>query len=680
MCEMQRPCQRPSLQWECATNRAESTVFSVQNVLNSSVCNDWLRLCTNWRCRFAPLMRLCIALMLVSALTPRADAQNPELTPASAITAFNRSLEWIGTSPFPREVGTGLPDVAAARAVVRSRGEVVGRYTASMDSDVPSPKPIHTAVQRAWQRANLRIPFDENLLAHGAEANKARELTLTLELTDNLVPFAPTEDWIDLVAPITPPGHDGIAVRVGDQIHAMFPGEMVLTNSDPMSAWRTRLADAIGQRMFNANRELRSPKDLADNEGVSFYRFQTLQLAQLDPDGPPTFLHRFGGLVQSQQFGLSDIPRWASVMAQQLIRRRWPGDEPFGIGGDYLPQFGTFSKTAPFADPVSASMAALALRRFATTPGVDRGIAADARVFATEILVSLAGVDVREIDPASSPINAAAVVIALLEPADASPDLRNMLDALLDRVSSVVIAAMNDDGSVVDDVPEEHRGLVAWAIVRLSRHDPAFVSRARAEKAVTSVMVDAGFEQQIGHWPWIGWAAIELAGEHPEVSGQIAIIETRDRVWDFQLRSADLSVRDADLAGGIVFVRSSNPIPTWNTARPIALIATMLGDPRLTTMKSPDGGMSMALASQIFRLQQSLRFLRQLTADEMVVHRYMLPSRALGGVRSAMWEDTMPLSAQAMTLLAACETQRSMNRIQAFLSIGQLSDIDHESR
>ncbi|MCA9278863.1 MAG: hypothetical protein H6815_11780 [Phycisphaeraceae bacterium] len=564
--------------------------------------------------------------------------------------------------------GEGLPDVAAAFVTIRSRGEIVGRFTVTNESGALGPKATHSAVQKAWQRANLHMPLEESLLATGDEANKARELTISMELTDNLVPFAPTEDWIDLVAPMTPPGHDGVAVRVGDRVFAMFPGEMVQTGIDPMGAWRTRLADAIGQRMFKADHQLRSPKDLADNEGVSFYRFQTLQLAQLEPEGQPVFLHRLGSVVQSKQFGMSDVPRWASVMAQQMIRRRWPGQEPYGIGGDFLPQFGTFSKENPIADPVSAAMAALALRRFSETPGVDRGVAADARMFATDILVSLAEVGPGEIDPASSPISAAAVVIALTEPVERSSGASTTLDALLMKMASVVVAAMSTDGAIVDDVPHEHHAMIAWAMVRLSRHESGLVTKAQATKAVQGVMLDAGFEQQVAHWPWIGWAAIELAGEDDNIIGKLALVETRHRIWEYQLRLADLAQRDVDLAGGIVFIRSSSPIPTWNTARPMALIATMLGDSRLTTILDTDQKMTTEFASEMSRLQQSIRFLRQLTADEIVVHRYMLPSRALGGVRSAVWDDTMPLSAQALVLLTACETQRSMNRVAALLA------------
>src|SRR5207249_4098581 len=96
---------------------------------------------------------------------------------------------------------------------------------------------------------------------------------------------------------------------------------------------------------------------------------------------------------------------------------------------------------------------------------------------------------------------------------------------------------------------------------------------------------------------------------------------------------------------------------TWNTARPLAFGATMLADQRLTGDK--ERGLELA------RVLAGLRFLRQLEADDATAWMYPNRSRALGGVRSAPWDQRMPPDASAMSLLAVCETMKYLDRAPA---------------
>jgi hypothetical protein len=107
---------------------------------------------------------------------------------------------------------------------------------------------------------------------------------------------------------------------------------------------------------------------------------------------------------------------------------------------------------------------------------------------------------------------------------------------------------------------------------------------------------------------------------------------------------------------GIVFTASRNPLPTWHSARPIAFMATMLGDDRLT------GGDEFA--RELNQLLGSLRFLRQLSAGEAEGHMYRSPRRAMWGVRASVWDQRMPPEATALTLLTVCETVRSLQAVR----------------
>ncbi|MFN7440371.1 MAG: hypothetical protein ACK5TV_09295, partial [Phycisphaerales bacterium] len=116
------------------------------------------------------------------------------------------------------------------------------------------------------------------------------------------------------------------------------------------------------------------------------------------------------------------------------------------------------------------------------------------------------------------------------------------------------------------------------------------------------------------------------------------------------------------LVGGIVFTKSRNPLPTWQAARPIAFIATMLGDPRLT---APD-----ERSRELVRLLTSLRFLRQLQADDSTAWMQALPGSARGGIRSAPWDQRMPVDATAITLMAITESIRSLDALSPAKSGG----------
>jgi hypothetical protein len=159
--------------------------------------------------------------------------------------------------------------------------------------------------------------------------------------------------------------------------------------------------------------------------------------------------------------------------------------------------------------------------------------------------------------------------------------------------------------------------------------------------------------------PWAGWAELlcsrTTAGR--EIPSAPALREMRAQLWQHQLKGEDLPGEALDMAGGIVFTTTRQPLPTWQAARPLAFIATMLGDPALTEEKEVPG--------ELARLLASLRFLRQLTADEPESHMFKDAGRARGGVRASLFDQRMPPEATAMTLLAVCETIRSLDEIKA---------------
>jgi hypothetical protein len=128
----------------------------------------------------------------------------------------------------------------------------------------------------------------------------------------------------------------------------------------------------------------------------------------------------------------------------------------------------------------------------------------------------------------------------------------------------------------------------------------------------------------------------------------------RAELWKHQLPTG--SELAEDLSGGVLFTTGHQPIPTWQAARPLAFVATMLGDPATTQPEE--------VPAELVRLLKSLRFLRQLTAEAAEAHMYKDPPRAIGGVRASLFDQRMPPEATAMTLLAVCETIKSLQAIK----------------
>jgi hypothetical protein len=57
---------------------------------------------------------------------------------------------------------------------------------------------------------------------------------------------------------------------------------------------------------------------------------------------------------------------------------------------------------------------------------------------------------------------------------------------------------------------------------------------------------------------------------------------------------------------------------------------------------------------------KALRFLIQLSVRESLLGSVRNPQRALGGIRSALWDCDEPVPAQALGLIAASDTLTSL--------------------
>lgn len=582
---------------------------------------------------------LCCVLATWVVIASCAGASAQDLAPPGPDAAYGayRTIDaWVRAAQAPTEAPADVPEVQAACVTVRLDGNIVGRGVSA--GAQPSRAPVRDAAAEAIRH----LPKAMSLVDR-------ERLIVSVELSGALIPF-----HADTAAELTlgvSPGLEGVAVAKGDKYAAVFPSAM-LTRGVGAAVGVVSLVTELGE---DAQDALATPAQLRER-GYRIYRFRTVQLAQTAPGGGAIFLHRGGRVAESPR--TADLRAMADAMAGYLLGARWPGIEGYGLLGTLHPSKGRYDP--PFAGAPEQAVVSLALLRYAEHRP-DAPQAPAARAQALRLLEDLARVEDDERAPWADAPSAAACVIALAELGPDEVNKSKALPALLAKCRSALEGAYDADTGYAEGLPQPAWGLIADAlVVDRARLGSKRLSWDAIEGAVRVVYRGTDHRFLVGQMPWLGWAELELADARAEpVAAAPALREVRRLVWDHQLRATDLDYQDRDLAGGIVFTRAATPLPNWQLTRPLAFLGTMLGREDLTP-GSASGGEA---PGELVRLLTSLRFVRQLMVDDAVASAYERPDRSLGGVRSALWDPSMPPEATALGLLSVVETLGSLDEL-----------------
>jgi len=571
------------------------------------------------------------------------DASPP--APDVAISTFNAVKSWLSRWQTPMDPA-GQPPVCAAAITLRFQGSVVGRGTVISTEPRGASDVVMAAASGALNEAKERMPVERDALFEENLKAASGQVMLSVELAGRPVPLTINEfaDAIDLVGP----GLDGVAVRMGDRMEAMFPETMLVTGTDAAAALRGLVSKVSG----DATLGLKKAGELREQHGVQFYRFEVVQVAQVKAGGSPEFLHRGGAIVQPSALNTGALYIWAEHLAEFLWNQRWPGDEKYGIQGTYDPIRGI--NESPFAGPAQQALVALAMwRRIPLIRGPEiRRARESINDWVFDLALANAAVAPGEAEPWVDPVSAAlwwrVLDEMLVFPIEHSitgsfrevrdPNLVDMKQRCRDRLAE----ALKSPGQL----QPESRAAVAWV---LSGARGESFDQDEAQRFVSSTLVNTPPSRLPGSLPWLGWAARGKAAAP-------AFREVRAQLWQHQLRSEDLPANAGDVSGGVLFTTSKQPLPTWQVTRPLAFVATMLGDPNMTEPAE--------VPKELARLLASLRFLNQLGAHEAECHMYKDPARALGGIRNSLFDQRMQPEANAMTLLTVCETLKSLEAIR----------------
>lgn len=602
----------------------------------------------NWWC--------CLAATFAFLLAPaRAQEPGEPPAPAEAMTAYravdNWVREWKVSPPAAaanNEPGANqpapanLPACQAASITLRLAGEVIARGVEVATDDASRAKVIERAAAAALKEAEPKLSIPRDAMYETTRREVAKSITISMQLAGNLIPISP-KDAADAMAMVNP-GVEGVGARLGDRIEVMFPERMLVAGTEPGPA----LGTLVGKLSDDVTLAVEPLSKISKDHGAVFYKFRVSHLAQPSAGASPVFLKRCGRMVHLNAMDQAELRRWAAQLAEVLI------------DGKFMttPLRGTYDPFRNQADPEQASsatncLAAVALVEYMKLPGIN-----SARVEQIQHRMLNMKPVLHEETSARVSLDLASLDFIVESRAEEwkGPRIRysraiegrlrffEKADALMQRIVS------NPSDLPVSEGPAV-LGLAAEASTRLM---PGLAAPPQSAAFTTAVFAKVPPDQLISAMPWLGWAEL-LCHPQGDVPAAVALRNMRSQLWQSQLTYDVLSDTQIDLAGGIMFTASKQPMPTWQMARPLAFIATMLGDPRLTEEKE--------IPEELSRLLLSLRFLRQLTASEAECFMYKNPDRAIGGVRSSLWDQRMPPEATAMTLLTVCETLRSLDEI-----------------
>lgn len=595
---------------------------------------------TSWAIRFV--------VMLVLAIGSAAFAQ-PTTGAKESLDAYSLVDGWVRAWEVPAQDTGGIETSPMSAAIVTLRvdGRVMGRgASASLDQ---SPMLVWEAAQRAMDQANAKLTHEPDAMWDSFIRDLSSRVTITLELADVLVPISGSE--LELPGFGYTPGVMGVAVRRGKRVEILGTESMLSRHTD-MTQGAMALSNSLAS---DGSAVLRKPSELA-GVGYSFYRFEPVVLAQIGAGMGASFIDRGGRVVEGSEISMGSIASMSSNIAGHLMSRRWAGVERYGMMGTLDPVTGKSSSA--FASPFEQAISAYALLRHG-----DMGVSSHnrkSRMSGTDVLRDLAVVEDGEIAPWEDKVGACMALIALseIELVDILGD--EELNTLRTKTIETLDGIYSDAKGFDEAVPVASHGLVAHALVRVAKLDPRDRT-AIAQGALAHVFENTSAPSLAGQMPFLGWAQLELGGGQAGLSNSDSLIQMRDLVWEHQLGRRDLEWMDRDLVGGVVFTSSSTPLPSWLTMRPLAFLATMLGDERLTPGSASSGEIPIQIGRQI----ESIRFIHQLAAVDEVLHFYASGKAAKWGVRKALWDQRMPVEVDAMALLTLTETTRSFKEIMA---------------
>ncbi|MFO0858850.1 MAG: hypothetical protein U0640_16005 [Phycisphaerales bacterium] len=613
--------------------------------------------------------------LVIAVGCPAAFAQDALKVPGSVVGGLRQELNnskdlMAQTGAGKREGGVDLRALAAdAKAemwnvALLSGGRVIGRGVDGTSQG---------ALREATRDARARMPYVNDALQEAVQVKQVREALISAEVARQRTALE-IVTYFDADSAVRA-GLEGVLVvppaDVKDgKVAVVFPSEMLAMGKTVPQSLVAAISDASGDAALAMPGIPGQEAGDLIKAGWKFEKFRVEHQVELVRGGTAMSLTRGGRVVEEREIRLDELKRWRDGIkkhiwsrgrdiqngqAMTLVADYMPSLDRDGAGADLLER-----TIAHWAGNINGRENVIAPFTIAESPqDLDEYRAWARRDFAATaarcLCVFVKKKSVRDMKGVVEYPDDDARVNAI-NLGDITQNQRAKIDA------RVVREAFCLEHGWDARVPEPARGLVALAMVRMlseqQLRDEKNEFGAQARAAVQSLLASGQPGSLVRYMPWLGWAAVELSPPEtqidgtlkwPELAGAPVLREMRTLIWQKQIDLATAQAEGLDLKGAILFgqgVEARRQIG-WQTARPVAFIATMLRDPRLTSQEERN--------AEIVRLIAGMRFLRQLTLDETSTWRTPRADRAMYGVRNAPWDHRQSLEASVMTLLAVEE-------------------------
>lgn len=528
--------------------------------------------------------------------------------------------------------GAAAPPVAAASVTLLLGGELVARAKVIAPPGSDGHGVLEEAAILAMAQAAERLRLTRDALYEERARAAGRSLHALVELGG--VPVPMEVETFERAAALISPGVGGVGARMGAKQALVFPSAMLISSMDPSAALRSAGAEALGE----AEAALSEAPAMA-RRGVRFLAFECIAVAEVGEDRAAMILDRGGRVFEQRDVSSAMLRDLGARIADHAARPDADsGQSPAGL---------------------TQATLAYALARWSAVPGAGNEAQRTAWRRRAGAMVARAAPQLGEASPAAAALwMMAEAAVSGQEWVD--PERASGLALARGSAGEVVVRAI---GASTGEAPAPlTAALLAWAGAHRAGvlGDGALLDRS--DDLLRSAYARTPAGEWVGLLPWAGWAEHEierakrrLGRVQTAIPGATALRETRDLVWRHQIGASDVNPGDRDLVGGIVFTRGRQALPTWQSLRPLAYLATMMGDAGLTPEAEFPG--------QVLRMLASLRFLRQLCADEHVMAWAGASGARPWGVRASLWTADQPPEATALALLTIGETLRSLEAV-----------------
>lgn len=605
---------------------------------------------------FAGVLAAWFALL---AMPTGAHAAQPLDEPV-ARQAYAVAAQWVSrgkASSDPPQVL--VTDLAGVELTVRLEGLRLGQ--ARLLTEAPTDRRAEVDLMPLLARAVNAALMDadatlralrsrpEGIAFEGSLSDLAGQLALDIQFAHVPRPLQ-LDDLSELPRKIVPSGH-GLALQRQQQTAWLFSGTAIAANL------------SLQEQLYRLLAEVGLPaaqiRNIGKQVGPKVHAFRVIHLSGRPGTDGPARVDRFARRPASSTPDLARVKRTTDQWAQRLVARQRQDGR---FSGTYHPSSSDYDPT--IAGTADAALAVFALARYARLGDLidqqNAPAANAARLGVIALCEQLVPTGPRGRETVTGPqlhLAPAAMTLAALIETSGTGGLKDRRD----RLAGALLSMQNPDGSFRHRTGPEassasigSQALAVHAMVSMyeQTRDANYANHARA--GLMSLWQQAGGDKAVAAMPWLAMAELAMARLDEPTANLAKLRQVARVVRQVQVQPTDAS-QPPDTTGGIILDAMIIPEPTWQSARPLTMLALL---PRDTRLSDPE-----QLNAHLMSITQGLGFLARLSLDQPNDWYVRQPGEARGAVRQAMWDNRQPLAATAMALLAGAEFQHTLDAL-----------------